>query len=320
MATRYTMGPKATGTPTGRAVVAKFTQPRRAPLPAIRFGSPGTVGPRTLVSSRGFPGAPTPGRPATAPGSATAPPASAGTSPGAGPPPPDPQYDAAVAIAQRNRDARLAALSGQRAQTLNEYGFTPQTDAAGNVTAIAFDPTNHFSRAALMKKAWNQKRAGATNSYAARGQLYAGSLQNAQDDANRGELQSDDALKRALLAFIAANTSAGTTARTDYENSVAQAEGDRLARVADNPLYEPSGPGETPAAPLPSTAGAAAAAAAGTSAATTRATRSRDLARQANARATAARVQRARAHPKPKLPRVRLKPGRSTVGPKTQRP
>jgi len=49
----------------------------------------------------------------------------------------------------------------------------------------------------MMARAYHQAVSRNTNSYAARGQLYAGSLQNAQNDANFGYQRSSAAAQQA---------------------------------------------------------------------------------------------------------------------------
>jgi hypothetical protein len=75
-----------------------------------------------------------------------------------------------------------------------DYTGDPVNGASGFNIADNVDVTNPFSRAALLKKSYQQATAGNTNSMAARGQLYSGALQNAQNETGRQNLQAQDSL------------------------------------------------------------------------------------------------------------------------------
>lgn len=153
------------------------------------------------------------------------------------PMPVDPAYDAQVNAAGLKKDTTLAGLQGQQQQAFLDYGYTPQTNAGGGVTGYQFDPTNVFSRAAILQRNAQQARQGNTTSYAARGQLYSGALQNAQDTTDQSELQSQDTLQKSLLRFIAGNRAQQTGAVTGYLSEVGAARGQSVANFASNPLY-----------------------------------------------------------------------------------
>jgi hypothetical protein len=159
--------------------------------------------------------------------------------------PPDASYDAALAALARQRDQQLAAATQARTSTLQDYGFN---EGAGG--ALNFDPNNPFSKAALLKKTYDQNRASTRQSLSAGGQMYSGAFQNAQDLVNRNELQSSDALQKALTRFLAQNTQQRAEIGTGFETAAQQAFGDRIGRFQSNPLYMPaaSDPGSAPAA------------------------------------------------------------------------
>lgn len=142
--------------------------------------------------------------------------------------PPDATYDQTLAGLSRQRDVTLAGLATQKQQGLLNYGYTQ--DQSGG---LAFDPTNPYSQAAILKRNYDQSRASSGISLAARGQLYSGAYQNAQDYANRQELQSSDALQKQLMAFLSQNTQAGAQAGVAYEQGVGQAGGDRISRALE---------------------------------------------------------------------------------------
>lgn len=163
--------------------------------------------------------------------------------------PPDPVYEQSVAGLGKQRDLNYAGLEQQRQAGLLQYGYT--ADATGG---IQFDPTNPYSQAAILKRNYDQARTGNTNSYAAQGQLWAGSLQNAQDQANQAEAQSSDALQKQLLAFLARNTMDRAQTGLDYESGIGQAGAARIEAAPSSPLYQPITSAPAPALPRPATA------------------------------------------------------------------
>lgn len=197
------------------------------------------------------PGLPRPAAPAAPAPVSFAPPAAA-QAPSAALPV-DPSYEGQVAALARQRDDTLLGLAGQRTQGLQDYGY--QQAPTG---ALSFDASNPFSRAALLRKNYQESKQGTQTGMAARGQLYAGALQTAQAANDTGFNQGEDSLQRALLAFLTSNQGAANRARTGYETGVSQAAADRVTRaqqdLANNPPVVPD------AAPP---AGAAQAAAAG---------------------------------------------------------
>lgn len=165
--------------------------------------------------------------------------------------PPDASYEATIAGLASRRDSTVAGLGQQRQQGLLDYGYTE-----GAPGQIAFDPTNPYSQAAILKRNYDQARAGNTNSYAARGQLYSGALQNAQDESQFRQGQASDSLQKGLLAFLANNTQAQFGAGSDYNLGAGQALGDAIGRAPGNPAYNPVlSAAPTPAAATKATAG-----------------------------------------------------------------
>ena len=148
--------------------------------------------------------------------------------------PPDANYEAAIASSQQSHDITAGDLTRQRAQGLLDYGYTQ--DATG---ALTFDATNPFSQAAMLKRNYDQAQRGNTNSYAARGQLYSGALQNAQDESGFQYQRGSDTLTKGLADFLARNTSAGAQNDVNLGISLGQAAGTRLQNAPDNPLYQP---------------------------------------------------------------------------------
>lgn len=161
--------------------------------------------------------------------------------------PPDPVYEQRVQGLRQQRTNTMADLAAGRQQGLAGYGYNENADTG----ALAFDPNNPFSKAALLKKTYDQSRRRTGNVMASGGSLYAGAYQSAQDVQNRGQLQDEDALQKSLADFLARNTQAEAGARTRYETNVEDEEAARIARVDTNPLYDPTNMRTTPKPPKP---------------------------------------------------------------------
>jgi hypothetical protein len=161
--------------------------------------------------------------------------------------PVDPTYDQQIAALMKRRDDSLAGLTQQRTGGLLNYGYSATFDAAGNATGLSFDPNNPYSRAALARKHHQQAKTGTQNRYAASGQLYAGSLINAQNANDQGFAQDEDSRQKQLLSFLARNLSAQADARNAYEAGAGSASGERISRAQSSPLYNPAtGDSEAP--------------------------------------------------------------------------
>jgi hypothetical protein len=148
---------------------------------------------------------------------------------------------------RNQRDQSIAATRQGRDATLLDFGysgtFDPNTDALTG--GLTFDPSNAFSKAALLKKSYDISRSSAAQSMGSRGGLYQGAFQNQQDLINRGQLQAEDALQTSLTSWLANNAAAIGAARTNYETGVSGAAGDATDRAANlqNPNYSPTAPG-----------------------------------------------------------------------------
>jgi hypothetical protein len=160
---------------------------------------------------------------------------------GAAPLPVDAAFDEQMGALGSTRDQALAANTGARTRGLGEYGFTESAfdPASQTMGALAFDPNNPFSKAALLKKSYDVGRAKTGQSMGSQGQLYSGAYQTAQDQLNRNQLQGEDTLTKSLSQFLASNSGQRTQAQTNFELGAGQAEGDRVSRGLSNPLYTP---------------------------------------------------------------------------------
>lgn len=149
--------------------------------------------------------------------------------------PVDASYDAEIGSLYNKRDQGNAEIEKGRQRGLADYGFT-ETPVTG---ALAFDPNNPFSKAALLKQSYDTGRARAAQQMGSGGQLYSGAFQNQQDLINRGQLQGEDSLQKSLIGFLANNTAQGAQVRTDFEMGAIGAGSDRVERALNNPLYSP---------------------------------------------------------------------------------
>lgn len=99
------------------------------------------------------------------------------------------------AAIQRSLTDTQGIYNRQLGELSSAYGFsTPGlTDQAGN--AITQDISNPYSKAAILQKTYDQRKMGVGNSYAAQGQLYAGSLSNAYKGQEENYLQNRSGLE-----------------------------------------------------------------------------------------------------------------------------
>lgn len=116
----------------------------------------------------------------------------------------DPVRDQQLGLNQKTYGDTLSNLDQQTSTLENQFGF----NGSGQV-----DPTNPFSKAALLQRNYSNATRGSTNRYASNGQLYAGSLQN-QQNTNAFNYQSGfNTLKtdfnNRLQQIAQARTSAG---------------------------------------------------------------------------------------------------------------
>lgn len=104
------------------------------------------------------------------------------------------------------------ATAGYRQQAgdlLRDYGYAadpnnPYSFVADPNNPYGFDPTNPFSKAALLKQSFDRANAGNTNSYAARGQLYSGALRRMQDKSLNDYQAGNNTLLNSLRGNLGA--------------------------------------------------------------------------------------------------------------------
>lgn len=239
----------ASGMPSSRGV--------GKPLSATAVGDPGIYDPLAPRSHHkpvggvsgkqygGFGGAPASAKPATAGGFTATLPGAGGktaTVPNVQPAlPVDPQYNAETGGYWRDYGNTVAGLDLGRQQTFTDYGYTPTIDNGTDlVTGYTFDPNNPFSRAALLKKHFDEQRAGDTTSMAAQGQLYSGAFVNRKNYTDFQDLQGTDALQKGIANFIGTNNLGHGTAGTTLATNLGNANAGRVGRAQTNPNYHPA--------------------------------------------------------------------------------
>lgn len=131
----------------------------------------------------------------------------------------------------RSTASTVAGLLGERDRGLQDLGFTWNGDA--NAPSVAFDPTNVFSRAALLQRTYRQAQAGNANSYAARGQFNSGAYQRQVANTNFNQQADETRLSRTALDFVgrslAAVRAAQLGAQDRIDTELAPAAIDRVA-------------------------------------------------------------------------------------------
>lgn len=125
------------------------------------------------------------------------------------------QYETTVNRANTDLSNTNLQLQNEETATRNNYGFD--------------DPTaNPYSQAALLQRSFNQNQNQATNSYAARGQLYSGALSNALDQG-RFNMESDyNRTRGAYEGELRDIAGRRLGAAQGHDETIAQAEAQRL--------------------------------------------------------------------------------------------
>lgn len=115
----------------------------------------------------------------------------------------------------------------------NRYGLTAAYNADGTPSGnYSVDPSDPFSKMALLQRSYESAKRGTTNSLASQGQLYSGAMRNAQTQNDTGFAQGKDALSKAFSDLLMATirgkrgadsdylTGAGTAARTRLDSQL----------------------------------------------------------------------------------------------------
>lgn len=120
----------------------------------------------------------------------------------------------------------LAGLTAQQTNSLLDYGYTAAPGANGelDLSTLKVDPNNPFSKAALLQRSFDQAQRGNRTSYAARGHLYSGALQNAQNESRHQFEAGSNQLQRGLGGTLAELARRRQTAKTTANNQITSAQ------------------------------------------------------------------------------------------------
>jgi hypothetical protein len=166
-------------------------------------------------------------------------------------PAPDATYISQVGANNRPYDNALAQLPANLQAAGAQYGYSYSQDPNDplNVTVGGVDTSNPYSRAALLQRSYEQRQRGNTNSLAARGQLYSGALQNAQNSAftdyNQASTENRQGFENLIRGYISGL--GGLGAERDVNN--AGAFGSLVERLANDPNQPPAQYAGVPYAP-----------------------------------------------------------------------
>jgi len=139
-----------------------------------------------------------------------------------GGPPLDPLALQSLDVNQRNYNVGSEQLTGERARTLQQYGYTGQFDQNDALVpgSLKFDPTDPYSRAALLKQNFDRQRNTRANQMAAMGQRTSGAFLSGQNALIRNEAQGEDTLTKSLGTYL----SGVATRRSDLASTKSAAD------------------------------------------------------------------------------------------------
>ena len=148
----------------------------------------------------------------------------------AGPAPLDAQYTTDVAGADRDYNFGSTQLAQQQSQLGYETGIG--------------DPSNPYSRSALLEQTYQRNQRGSTNSYAAAGQLYSGALQNASNANTADRAQGQHQIKYDYMKGMAGISNAQQMLGFRRDDANAAALAGNVARASAEPVTDaPPKPG-----------------------------------------------------------------------------
>lgn len=149
------------------------------------------------------------------------------------PTPWDSGYEQAVSAARSKYNNTMTGLGLQRTATEQDYGLAPGYNDY---------QSNPYSRAALLESSFQRANRGSLNSYAASGQLYAGSLSNALGGDRSSYDRNRDSLSKAYRDALQEIGDRETGAANDK----GEAENEAYWRRVEGAEKEPLEPMEAP--------------------------------------------------------------------------
>lgn len=145
--------------------------------------------------------------------------------------PTDAQYVGDVTSLMTRAGIDKSRIASDRASLYANYGYRPSFDPSGNLTALAEDPTNPFSRAAVLREQFRRSRADTTNS----GNMYAGSAVKRQSMVSDAENQASYGLKQDFLGRARSLNAQDTQVGLDAGDRYRTALGNVIARHTGDP-------------------------------------------------------------------------------------
>lgn len=187
------------------------------------------------------------------------------------PPEPKPPAWDAQRIAEGTQNNKtygdtLRGLASQEDTTALDFGIkinrAPDmtlpdgTVVKGKVTGYdsnVFDPanlaSNPFSRAALLQKSYQDAQRGTDVGFAARGHLYSGGRQAAQNTNDFGFESNKDAMFKAFQSLLSRYGEGRTTAENTLSGANIASDSGLLGRVTEKPPEVPAGTSQGPGSP-----------------------------------------------------------------------
>lgn len=169
----------------------------------------------------------------------------------------DPTYLSQTGNENASLQTTLGGLLNQLTSGLTSYGYKATFDPNDpfKVASLAYDPNNPYSKASLLRQSYTNAQRKNTNSYAAAGQLYAGSLNNAQDISTNNFNVGNDAIMKAVNNLISGIGNQAQTARNTAAADIGGFAGDALGRFTQAHAGDPAVPGTAvPGGPPPAQA------------------------------------------------------------------
>jgi hypothetical protein len=213
--------------------VARGSGGTSAPNSAGRGGATGLWGTRRPAEGQWSPKGETKNTD-YAKGLGTTPAGSAGAAPSPYTPAPwDSQYDLSVAGAHDKYANTISNLGVKKTAADQDFGLG---DGYNDYKA------NPYSRAALLEQSYMKANRGTGNSYAAAGQLYAGSLSTAYD-ANRGARdQEHDSLEKQYRDALQGIRDEELNAKNEEIDAIDEAGWNRIQKAGEAPLDPDTAP------------------------------------------------------------------------------
>jgi hypothetical protein len=154
-------------------------------------------------------------------------------------------YNSAIGRSRRDLDSAFLGAHENERRAGSDYGFKVSweaqdvpTDLNGDGTIqpgekmrverptadmSAIDPTNPFSKMALLQRSFEQAKSGTMNGYAGQGQLGSGAYQRMQAENTHNNDRDSQALKQAFLDILAGSRADRTSASNNYIDTNSEA-------------------------------------------------------------------------------------------------